>query len=144
MIRVGDRLNKTWIPFEAKHQVIVSPTHPLTRLLVQDLQEKHSHVGREHTSALVPQKYCIPRGKSFVRKIVNNCLHCKRRRAKPNVPLMASLPEERLAFGKPPFANTGGPMNVKRGRVVEKRWGCLFTFFDHPRGSRRASRRLKH
>ena len=44
---------------------------------------------------------------------------------------MASLPEQRLAFGEPPFANTGveyfGPMNVKRGRIVKKRWGCLFT-----------------
>ena len=100
-------------------------------LLVQDLHEKHSHVGREHTLALVRQQYWISRGKSFVRKIVNDCLHCKRRRAKLNVPLMASLPEERLAFGEPPFANTGvdyfGPMNVKRGRVVEKRRGCLFT-----------------
>ena len=104
VIRVGGRLNKAWIPFEAKHQAVLSPTHPLTRLLVQDLHEKHSHVGREHTLALVCQHYWIPRGKSFVRKIVNDCLHCKRRLANPNVPLMASLPEERLAFGKPPFA----------------------------------------
>ena len=131
VIRVGGRLNKAWIPFEAKHRAVLSPTHPLTRLLVQDLHEKHSHVGREHIFALVRQRDWIPRGKSFVRKIVNDCLHCKRRREKLNVPLMASLPEERLAFGEPPFANTGveyfGAMNVKRGRVVEKRWGCLFT-----------------
>ena len=131
VIRVGGRLNKAWIPFEAKHQTILSPTHPLTRLLVQHLHEKHSHVGREHTLVLVRQQYWIPRRKTFVRKIVNDCLHYKKRRAKPNVPLMASLPEERLAFGEPPFANPGvdyfGSMNVKRARVVGKRWGCLFT-----------------
>lgn len=44
---------------------------------------------------------------------------------------MASLPKERLALCEPPFTNTGvdyfGPMNVKRGRVTEKRWGCIFT-----------------
>ncbi|XP_068707240.1 uncharacterized protein [Montipora foliosa] len=116
VIRVGGRLNKAWIPFEAKHHAFLSPTHPLTRLLVQDLHEKHSQVGREHTLALVCQQYWIPRVKSFVRKIVNDCLHCKRRLANPNVPLMASLPIERVAFGEPPFANTGvdyfGPINV--------------------------------
>ena len=130
-MRVGGRLDKAPIPFEAKHQVIPPPAHPLSRLLVQDLHEKHLHVGREHTLALVRQTFWILRGKSFVRKIINDCLHCKRRRAKPNVPVMASLPKERLALCEPPFTNTGvdyfGPMNVKRGRVTEKRWGCLFT-----------------
>ena len=131
IMRVGGRLDKAPIPFEAKHQVILPPAHPLSRLLVQDLHEKHLHVGREHTLALVRQTFWISRGKSFVRKIINDCLHCKRRRAKPNVPVMASLPKERLALCEPPFTNTGvdyfGPMNVKRGRVTEKRWGCLFT-----------------
>ena len=48
-----------------------------------------------------------------------------------NQPLMASLPKERLALCEPPFTHTGldyfGPTNVKRGRVTEKRWGCIFT-----------------
>ena len=61
----------------------------------------------------------------------NECLYCKRRRAKPTVPLMASLPKERLALCEPPFTHTGldyfGPISVKRGRVTEKRWGCIFT-----------------
>jgi len=45
---------------------------------------------------------------------------------------MASLPRERLSLCQPPFANTGvdyfGPISVKRGRVTEKRWGCIFTY----------------
>ena len=44
---------------------------------------------------------------------------------------MASLPREQLALCKPPFTNTGvdyfGPISVKRGRVTEKKWGCIFT-----------------
>ena len=131
IIRVGGRLNKAPIPFEAKHQVLLSPAHPLSRLLFQDIHQRHFHVGREHTLALVRQQFWILRGKSFIRKIINECLHCKKRSAKPTVPLMASLPKERLALCEPPFTNTGvdyfGPMNVKRGRVTEKRWGCIFT-----------------
>ena len=45
--------------------------------------------------------------------------------------MMVQLPREQRALCEPPFTNTGvdyfGPMNVKRGRVTEKRWGCLFT-----------------
>ena len=59
----GGRLDKALIPFEAKHQVLVSPKHPLCRLLVQDLHKKHFHVGREHVLALVHQQFWIPRGK---------------------------------------------------------------------------------
>ena len=130
IIRVGGRLTKAPIPYEAKHQALLSPGHPLSRLLAQDIHERHFHVGREHTLALVRQQFWILRGKSFVRRIINECLLSKRR-AKPTVPVMASLPRERLALCKPPFTNTGvdyfGPISVKRGRVTEKRWGCIFT-----------------
>ena len=53
VIRVGGRLTKAPIPYEAKHQALLSPGHPLSRLLVQDIHERHFHVGREHTLALV-------------------------------------------------------------------------------------------
>ena len=131
IIRVGGWLTKVPIPYEAKHQALLFPGHPLSRLLAQDVHERHFHVGREHALALVRQQFWILRGKSFVRRIVNECLLCKRRRAKPTVPVMASLPRQRFALCNPPFTNTGvdyiGPISVKRGRVTEKRWGCIFT-----------------
>ena len=131
MIRVGGRLSRAIIPYEAKHQIILSPDHPLSKLIVQDIHERHSHVGREHTLALVRQTYWILHGKSFVRKVLKDCLYCARRRASPQIPIMAPLPKTRLALCDPPFTNTGvdyfGPMTVKRGRVTKKRWGCLFT-----------------
>lgn len=131
VIRVGGRLNKAPILFEAKHQVILPPVHPISKLLIQDVHERHLHVGKEHTLALVRQQFWIPRGKSLTKMVLKDCLYCKRRRATPCVPVMASLPKERLAATEPPFTNTGvdyfGPMKVKRGRVVKKRWGCLFT-----------------
>ena len=44
---------------------------------------------------------------------------------------MSALPAFRLAVGHPVFTNTGvdyfGPMIVKRGRSLEKQWGCSFT-----------------
>ncbi len=44
---------------------------------------------------------------------------------------MADLPKERIMPDLPPFSNTGvdyfGPIDVKRGRSVVKRYGVLFT-----------------
>lgn len=44
---------------------------------------------------------------------------------------MSALPPFRRAVGHPVFTNSGvdyfGPMMVKRGRSLEKRWGCLST-----------------
>ena len=44
---------------------------------------------------------------------------------------MSDLPNSRLAVNKPPFYFTGvdyfGPIFVKQGRAMVKRWGCLFT-----------------
>ena len=94
IVRVGGHLDKAPVSFEARHQVVLSPKHPLSRLLVQDLQKKHFHVEREQTLTLVRQQFWIPRGKSFIRKMVNDCLHCKRRREKPETPVIASLPKE--------------------------------------------------
>ena len=71
IIRVGGRLTKAPIPYEAKHQALLSPGHPLSRLLAQDIHERHFHVGREHTLALVRQQFWILRAKSFVRRIIN-------------------------------------------------------------------------
>ena len=46
-------------------------------------------------------------------------------------PIMADLPNERLAFASRPFTNTGlvyfGPFYVSVKRPSEKRWGFLFT-----------------
>ena len=74
IIRVGGRLNKAPIPFEAKHQVIIPPAHRLSRLIIQDFHEGQLHVGREYTLALVRQQFWIPHGKSLTRKIVDDCL----------------------------------------------------------------------
>jgi len=116
IMRVQGPLDKVLIPFEAKNQVILPLAHHLARLLVQDL-ENHLHVGREHMLALVCQTFWTSQGTSFLRKIINDCLHCSRRRAKPNEPMMGSLPKERLALCAPPFINTGvdyfGPIHAK-------------------------------
>jgi hypothetical protein len=66
-----------------------------------------------------------------VKMVAANCQLCKTAKARPQVPEMAPLPEERLALHEDPFTYTGldyfGPIKVTVGRRQEKRYGALFT-----------------
>ena len=66
-----------------------------------------------------------------MRKISHQCPNCKRRRARPQAPKMADLPDVRLKAHLPPFSHVGvdyfGPLTVRRFRKTENRYGCLFT-----------------
>ena len=65
-----------------------------------------------------------------MRKVLNDCSVCKRRRVKPQPPLTASLPKDQLQVA-PPFSKVGvdyfGPLMIKHSRKQEKRYRCLFT-----------------
>ena len=69
--------------------------------------------------------------RSSLKKIAKSCHVCREHDAKPDPPLMASLPQSRLQAFIPPFYNTGvdyfGPLLVKESRSTVKQYGCLFT-----------------
>ena len=69
--------------------------------------------------------------RSALKKIAKSCHVCRKHNAKPDPPLMASLPQSRLQAFTPPFYNTGvdyfGPLLVKERRSTVTRYGCLFT-----------------
>ena len=60
----------------------------------------------------------------MLKKVMKDCLHCKRLRTKPIPPLMGDLPYE---IGQPPFCNTGidyfGPVLTKQSRRTRSTTG---------------------
>lgn len=66
-----------------------------------------------------------------VRRVLKSCFQCRKRKAPLCTQFMGELLKERLTPDKPPFSYVGtdffGPFFVKRGRSVEKRYGCIFT-----------------
>ncbi|XP_074653624.1 uncharacterized protein LOC141907780 [Tubulanus polymorphus] len=66
-----------------------------------------------------------------VRHVLGRCVDCKKNHGKPESQMMADLPVDRTNLSEPPFTNVGvdlfGPYNAKRGRVIVKRYGCVFT-----------------
>ena len=122
---------------DGKHQVILSRHHHLSKLIISDIHYKNAHIRREHALYLLRNKYWIPACRGVFRKILSNCLYCKRVNLKPKEQMMANLPKERLLIYYKPFASTGvdyfGPFLVKhskttrRNQPLTKRYGVIYT-----------------
>ena len=131
VLRVGGRLKHAPIPYQAKHPAILPKKHDIVPLILLHLHQRLNHSGVEHILAELRQRYWIPKVRSALKKIAKSCHVCRKHNAKPDPPLMASLPQSRLQAFTPPFYNTGvdyfGPLLVKERRSTVKRYGCLFT-----------------
>ena len=130
-LRVGGRLKKANIPHDSKHQSILPKDHPITKMIISHEHRSNGHIGAEHVLANLRQSFWFVNGRAAIRSTLRKCFLCRVRRARVMYPYMADLPEGRLAFDEPPFANCGvdlfGPLMIKQGRKRLKRWGVLFT-----------------
>ena len=132
VMRIGGRLGNSNLSECAKHPIIL-PKQPLaTSLIIEWLHKSLGHLGREALIAHLKLKYHIVGGTSLVKRILNDCVICRRVQGKPCTQFMAELPRERVIGDSPPFSTTGidyfGPFYVTRGRVKGvKRYGVIFT-----------------
>ena len=131
ILRVGGRLERARINYGNKHPIILPNNSHLTNLFIQKHHLEVGHSGAGHTWTSLRQEYWIIKGSSAVRRVINNCILCKKRNASACKQLMADLPQGRLQYDTPCFSHVGidyfGPLLVKQGRSQVKRYGCLFT-----------------
>ena len=123
--------------FKNKHQIVVSKTHPIASLTIQEIQQKNLHIGREHTLSILREKNWIPSCREITRKLINDSLYCKLQNAKPDHPIMGNLQSDRTKMANKPFSNVGvnyfRPIIVKLSKqkrsnaVKTKRWEAIFT-----------------
>jgi len=113
--------------------LILPKKHHITKLIVEDLHNKHCHASGQLLLSLLRQRFWIPDGRNVVRKITHKCLTCFRLKASTATQLMGQLPRERVKPTRP-FTNTGvdyaGPFYVKQGgkrsKTVTKGYIALF------------------
>ena len=131
LLRVGGRLRRAQINEEAKHPCILPKTHHVVTLIVNYYHHASRHLGVEHILSLIRERYWIVNGRSAVKNIIGKCHSCRKRQSPVTQQKMADLPRDRVTPSKPPFTYTGvdcfGPLEVKRGRSVVKRYSILFT-----------------
>ncbi|XP_058456587.1 uncharacterized protein LOC131433983 [Malaya genurostris] len=120
-----------FIDRDSAEPIILPRNHHVTKLIIIDTHERFNH--QNHSTILneILQRYRIPRLKATYQSVRRNCQHCKNYQAKPRPPIMADLPQSRLAAFSRPFTYMGvdyfGPIMVLVGRHSEKRWGVLAT-----------------
>ena len=130
MVRARGRIGDAPIPYDTRHPIILEGSDPVTMLVIQDAHKTAMHAGMEHTLSAVRSRFWIQRGRTFVKRVLKRCKICHKRRVRPEPPLMASLPQERLEDTRP-FNNVGidylGPLYVRKFRRTEKRYALLIT-----------------
>ena len=132
VLRVGGRLAKAKLSFEAKHPAILPRDHHLTHLIIQDCNARRvGHQGLNATLNYLLQRYWVISPTTAVKEVINKCLLCKRANAKPETQMMSDLPLARLQVNESPFTHTEvdyfGPIMVKQRRNELKRYGCIMT-----------------
>ena len=132
LIRVGGRLRNAIIDDSVKFPVILPKDHQVSNLIILFLHKTLGHLGRGSTlSAIREQGFWIIRANAAVRRMLRQCVLCRKLEGRTGEQLMADLPADRLSGDHAPFSNVGvdffGPFHVVRGRATEKRYGVVFT-----------------
>lgn len=131
VIRVGGRLGKATVSYEAKHPAIIPKESHIARLILEDVHRSVGHMGYNAVLSQLRQKYWIPNIGATLKRVLSKCVTCRRYQARAGQQKMAELPADRVRADEPPFSSVGvdyfGPFDVKRGRSTVKRYGVIFT-----------------
>ena len=131
MLRVGGRLQNSTLEYQSKDQLLLPSKHHVTKLLVMDVHESVGHLSQEYILAKLRQKYWIIQGWAAVRRVLGNCLTCRKQNVVKGQQVMANLPSDRVTPDEPPFSYVGinffGPFYVKQQRSTVKHYACLFS-----------------
>lgn len=104
MIRVGGRLGRGELAFDTVHPVFLPTKHRLVEFFIEELHLRFFYATAERLLSELRACYWVLRDHQAIKRIINSCPNCIRKRSQPQIPLMADLPPERL---KPPFTSVG-------------------------------------
>ena len=132
VLRVGGRLDRAELPYDAANPMILPKKHHITQLIVADVQNRSRHAGVNHVLAQVLSRYWVIDGRQEVRNWDKERKVCDRRRAQPAVQIIVPLSKSRLGTKMRAFAKCcvdyAGFFTTKiTRRVSANRYLCLFT-----------------
>ncbi|MEM7375552.1 MAG: DUF1759 domain-containing protein [Bacteroidota bacterium] len=120
------------LPEAARSPILLPRDHCFSNLVIANAHRKVMHSGVSHTLSEVRSEFWIPHGRAIVKKVIYQCLLCRRyKTGKPfKLPPMPPLPHERTSQAIP-FQYSGldyfGPITIRVNQEKVKMWVCLFT-----------------
>ncbi|PIC21671.1 hypothetical protein B9Z55_026427 [Caenorhabditis nigoni] len=128
-----DKDNGLWY-FQGRipqRRVYFLPAHHIAKLYVQHVHRLHKHSSVLYTMAKVRNEVWIPKGQSFIKKIIRDCHLCQVIHARPTYqPDFPNLPSIRITWSIP-FTICGmdyaGPINATNLGNTRKYWFLVYT-----------------
>lgn len=135
-LRVGGRLQLSYLDYAKKHPILLSAKHRFTLLLFEAEHKRLLHAGPQMLLSSIREHYWVIGGRNLARKVAHRCVKCLRANPKPLTQIMGTLPKPRVC-PQPPFYTTGldyaGPFSIRerygRGAKFSKCYLCIFVCF---------------
>ena len=133
--RCGGRMSKSSLPPSAQNPILLDKDHHLTALLIMDAHRRVLHNGVCETLAELRSMYWVIRGRQIVKKLLRNCVICRRYEGVPCQGISSPpLPDYRVRMSRP-FQTTGvdfaGPLYIRLPDTsgTAKTWLILYTCY---------------
>lgn len=136
LLRIGGRLQNSYLPYNQKHPIILPYHHQVSTNLIRLAHHATLHGLNTTTAAYLRHKFHIIRGTDRIKSIIRSCPKCVRFARQSHEQLMGSLPKDRVNMHRA-FLNSGvdyaGPFTIKaykgRCKVMLKCYVALFVCF---------------
>ncbi|GBO22189.1 hypothetical protein AVEN_54003-1 [Araneus ventricosus] len=131
VLRVRGRLEESEFSSNEIHPIILPKQSKFSELLIRREHNKVCHGGVSATLSKIRSRYWIPKGRQIVKRVLRDCLICRKYSLKPAQQITAQLPKNRI-LENPPFTVTGidftGPVIIRSGKESnQKSYITLFT-----------------
>lgn len=133
ILRVGGRLRKSALSFDAKHPILLPKDCRLTDLIIEQFHAENLHPGLKTMHNLIIQNFWILSPRSAIYRCLSKCIKCFRSKPRSYIPFMADLPDFRISQIKA-FSSVAldyaGPFTITmgkhRGAKTSKAYICVF------------------
>lgn len=116
LIRVTGRMELAIREEDREPPILLPENHPVVELIVRDVHRRLLHAGLRSTHSEMREHFWVIKGRQQVKKILNQCVICRRLQSRPFDQLAAPIPIERVRRARP-FDSCGvdfaGPLYYK-------------------------------
>jgi hypothetical protein len=103
ILRVGGRIGRSNLMFDAKHSIILPSYHRVVTLKIHHYHKLEGHGGINHVLNTIRQKYWIIKGREQIKKTLNECRNYRRMKSPFLAQQMAMAPLTPPKFSQKDF-----------------------------------------